>query len=74
VPKELRGITARQAIAAFRRAGFRVLRRKGGHTLLYREGAPLLVIPVHSRPLKAGLLKKEIKKAGLTPEEFQALL
>lgn len=33
-----------------------------------------MVIPVHSRDLKIGLLKKEIKKSGLTEDDFRALL
>jgi predicted RNA binding protein YcfA (HicA-like mRNA interferase family) len=74
MPRELRGVTAKQAIAAFQRAGFRVLRQKGSHALLYKEGSPLLVLPVHSKPLKIGLLKKELKKAGISPEDFAELL
>ncbi len=62
------------AVAAFEKAGFIVLRQRGSHCLLFKKGAPLLVIPVHSRDLKIGLLKKEIKKSGLTEEEFRALL
>lgn len=72
--KELRGVKGKAAIKAFERAGFKVLRKKGSHVLLFREGSPLLVIPEHTRPLKIGLLKKEIKKAGMTMEEFRDLL
>jgi len=72
--RELRGVTGKQAISAFEKAGFRVLRRKGSHCLLHKEGAALLVIPVHSRPLKIGLLKKELKKAGLSVEQFKRLV
>lgn len=50
------------------------MRQKGSHCLLYKEGAPLLIIPIHSKDLKIGLLKKEIKKSGLSVEEFEALL
>jgi len=42
--------------------------------LLYKEGGALLIIPVHCAELKIGLLKKEIKKAGLTVEQFKKLL
>jgi len=62
------------AISAFEKAGFKVLRQKGSHCLLYKQGTPLLVIPVHLKDLKIGLLKKEIKKAGLTVEQFESLL
>ena len=72
--KELRGVTAKQAIAALERAGFRVVRQKGSHCLLHKQGSPLLVIPVHGAELKIGLLKKELKKAGLSVEDFNNLL
>jgi predicted RNA binding protein YcfA (HicA-like mRNA interferase family) len=74
VTKELRGIKPKKAITAFERAGFKVLRQKGSHVLLFREGSPLLIIPVHSDALKVGLLMKEIKKAGMTVDEFKELL
>jgi len=72
--RELRGVNGKKAVSAFEKAGFRILRWKGSHCLLYKEGWPLLVIPVHHGPLKIGLLKKEIKKSGLSVEEFQDLL
>ena len=72
--KGLRGVTSKAAISAFQKAGFKIVRQKGSHVVLFREGYPPLVIPVHSRPLKMGLLKGEIKKAGLTVEKFKALL
>jgi len=72
--RELRGISGKMAVSALEKAGFIVLRQKGSHCLLYKKGKPLLVIPIHSKDLKIGLLKKEIKKAGLTIEQFEALL
>jgi len=72
--RELRGVKGRKAVSAFEKAGFKILRQKGSHCLLYKEGSPLLVIPIHPGPLKIGLLKKEIKKSGLSVEKFQELL
>jgi predicted RNA binding protein YcfA (HicA-like mRNA interferase family) len=74
VGRELRGISARKAVGAFKKSGFKELRQRGSHVLLQKEGHPLLVINVHARSLKVGLLKAAIKKAGLTREEFEALL
>ncbi len=34
----------------------------------------ILVVPVHPRPLKIGLLRAMIRRAGLTTEEFGNLL
>ena len=72
--RELRNIKAQDAIRALERAGFKLLRQKGSHALLYREGSPLLIIPTHSKALKLGLLKKELKKAGISVEKFKELL
>jgi len=72
--KELLGITGKRAISAFEKAGFRVLCQKEAIVCFINNGMSLLVIPVHSKPLRVCLLKKEIKKAGLTVERFKELL
>ena len=72
--RELRGITGKAAVSAFQRAGFKILRQRGSHVMLFKEGFPLLIVPMHSEPLKVGLLLKEIKKAGLSVDEFKELL
>jgi predicted RNA binding protein YcfA (HicA-like mRNA interferase family) len=43
---------------------------------LTKEGIPnILSIPVHQgKTIKIGLLKNQIKKSGLTEEEFLALI
>ena len=45
---------------------------EGSHYILIREGSPVhLSIPVHSgKELGPGLLRKLIRKAGLTTEEY----
>ena len=62
-----------KVIKAFERAGWTSLGQKGSsHVKLIKEGNPnILSIPVHkSKPIKKGLLLNQIKKAGLTVEEF----
>jgi predicted RNA binding protein YcfA (HicA-like mRNA interferase family) len=46
--------------------------RRGSHVKLTREGNPnILSIQVHKgKPVKKGLLIAQIKKAGMTVEEF----
>jgi predicted RNA binding protein YcfA (HicA-like mRNA interferase family) len=61
-----------KVIKAFERAGWMNRGFRGSHVKLTKEGNPnILSIPVHKgRPVKIGLLKDQIKKAGLTEEEF----
>ena len=69
----LAGISGRRAVEAFRRAGFVVLRQRGSHVILSRTGRPHLVIPNH-RAVAPFLLRAQIRRAGLTEEQFIALL
>ena len=58
-----------------RRAGFDVDRQKGSHVVLvHREKALRLVVPVHNRDLKRGLLAGLLHRAGISIEEFFRLL
>jgi predicted RNA binding protein YcfA (HicA-like mRNA interferase family) len=71
--RKLRGIDGRQAVKAFEKIGYNVRKGKGDHVNLIKTGSPRLTIPLHDE-LSAGLLMHEIKKAGLTTEEFLELL
>jgi len=73
---KLPAVTARQAIKAFGRAGFVHCRVKGAHHVLKKQGHPyLLTVPDHGgRALRAGTLRQLIRGAGLTVEQFNALL
>lgn len=64
-----------RVVRAFEKAGWTVKRQKGSHVHLGKEGNPnILSIPVHKgKPIKQGLLKEQIKKAGLTEKEFLKL-
>jgi predicted RNA binding protein YcfA (HicA-like mRNA interferase family) len=65
-----------QVIKAFERAGWINKGRKGKHVKLIKPGNVfILSIPVHKgKTIKVGLLNDQIKKAGLTEEEFLKLL
>lgn len=65
-----------RVIKAFERAGWKIRKQTGtSHVKLTKEGNPyILSIPVHKRkPIKQGLLRDQIAKAGLTIEEFLRL-
>jgi len=67
-------ISGRQAVAAFRRAGFEVKRQRGSHIILAKAGFPeTLSVPDH-KELKPGTLRALIRKAGLTIDQFEQLV
>lgn len=72
---ELSGLKPDRVIKAFQRAGWTAERQKGSHVHMTKEGSPnILSIPVHKgKPLKQGLMRDQIKKAGLTIVEFLKL-
>jgi predicted RNA binding protein YcfA (HicA-like mRNA interferase family) len=61
-----------KVVKAFKRAGWTSEGQKGSHVKLSKAGNPnILSIPVHKgKPIKQGLLRDQIKKAGLTVDEF----
>ncbi len=69
-------ITGAEAVRAFERAGFHLDRTRGSHHILKKAGHPLLLsVPVHrGETLGVGLLIALVEAAGLTPDEFAALL
>ncbi|MFQ5861065.1 MAG: type II toxin-antitoxin system HicA family toxin [Dehalococcoidia bacterium] len=67
-------ISGREAVHAFERAGWRVARQSGSHIILRKPGiAVTLSVPNHP-VVKRGTLRSLIRKAGLTIDEFVALL
>jgi predicted RNA binding protein YcfA (HicA-like mRNA interferase family) len=69
IPRDVNGS---EAVRALRRAGYATLRQTGSH-LIMRKGERTVVVPQH-KPIKPGTLKGMIEQAGLTVEEFIALL
>jgi predicted RNA binding protein YcfA (HicA-like mRNA interferase family) len=67
-------VSGGQAVAAFERAGFEVQRQRGSHVIMTKSGfSETLSVPAHRR-LKPGMLRALIRKAGLSVDEFVALL
>ena len=69
-------ISGEEAVKAFEKAGFVVVRITGSHHIMKKGGHKYrLSIPVHrGRTLGVGLLAAQIAAAGLTIEEFAELL
>ncbi len=69
-------ITGRAAVAALRRRGFVIVRRRGSHVYLRVPHMPaIVVVPDHAgQTLPVGTLHAILGQANLTLEEFVALL
>jgi predicted RNA binding protein YcfA (HicA-like mRNA interferase family) len=70
---KLAGVSGRAAVKAFCRAGWTLARQRGSHAILTKEGLPNLVIPMH-RVVAPFLLLSQVRRAGLTEDEFLSLL
>ena len=67
-------ISGRDAVRAFTKVRWIEKRREGSHIILGKPGVPVVLsIPDH-KELDKGLLRGQIRKAGLTVEEFVRLL
>lgn len=68
-------LTGKTVINALEKIGFQVVRQKGSHVQMEREDGRLVTIPVHAgKTIGKGLLRKILRDAELTKEEFIALL
>ena len=70
MPK-LPGINHQHAVQALEKAGFRIIRQ--GKHIVMSNGVRILTIPRHN-PVNAITMGGIVRDAGLTIEEFRALL
>jgi predicted RNA binding protein YcfA (HicA-like mRNA interferase family) len=68
-------LRADELIRALELAGFQVVRQRGSHVRLKHDDGRVVTVPVHSgQDIGRGLLRKILRDAELTPEEFLKLL
>lgn len=67
-------LSGRECIRALENAGFYVTRQRGSHVMLRRDTPSARVTVPDYRELDSGTLRAIIRQAGLTVEEFVALL
>ncbi len=72
MPEKLPVVSGREAIKVFVKMGFEVRKGKGDHFVL-KKGYTMFAVPLQN-PLKKGTLKKILKQAGVSVEEFNELL
>jgi len=76
VSPKLPVISGQEAVAALRCLGYEVVRQRGSHLRLRHPSDPTrkpLTVPDH-RTLKPGLLRKLLRDAQVSVEEFLRLL
>ncbi len=69
-------VSGQQVVAALRRVGYEVVRQRGSHMRMRHPTDPRrqpVTVPEH-REIKSGTLRAVIRDAGLSVEEFAALL
>ena len=73
---KLPAVTSREVVAALKRAGFYIHHQKGSHVTLKHSSDPSkrVTVPYHNRDLNKRTLGRILDQAGLTTEEFVALL
>lgn len=71
---ELRNVRPRDAVRALERAGGVTRRGKGSHVNVKMPNGQIVTLSGTRQPIKIGLLKAMLRKAGLAEEEFQRLL
>lgn len=74
MPK-LPNVSGQETIRALEKIGFQVVRQKGSHVRMKHEDNRVVTIPVHAnKSLGKGLLRKILRDAELTVEQFQEIL
>lgn len=66
-------LSGRAVVKAFGRAGWELVRQKGSHMILVKDGSwATLSVPDHKQ-VAPGTLRSLIRAAGMTVDEFIAL-
>ena len=71
---KLPAISGRECVRALERAGFSIRRQESSHIILRRDSPFAQVVVPDHRELDRGTLRAILRHAGLTVEQFVALL
>lgn len=67
-------VSVDKVIKTLRRAGFQIVRQRGSHLILEHADGRMTIVPMHrGEDIGVGLLRKILRDAELTLEEFQNL-
>jgi len=71
---KLPAISGRECVRALERAGFSIRRQESSHIILRRDSPFAQVVVPDHKELDRGTLRAILRHAGLTVEQFVALL
>ncbi len=72
---KLRALKSSEVLAALGRAGFQPVRQRGSHVRLRHPDGRVVTVPEHGpQDIGRGLLRKILRDAELTPDQFLKLL
>ena len=66
-------VSGTDAIRILGKAGFERTSQRGSHVKLRHTNGRVVIVPLH-RELARGTLRSVLRQAGLSPEEFAALI
>lgn len=69
---KLPALHGKRVIVALKKVGYEVVRQKGSHIRLQCSGKTSITVPNHF--VGIGLLRKILRDAELSPEEFKKLI
>ena len=69
----MRTYSAREVLAALRRAGFEQVSQRGSHVKLRNAAGRTVIVPDHAEIMR-GTIRSILRQADLTPEEFDKYL
>ena len=72
---QLRPLRPEEVLRALKRAGFEKTRQRGSHVRLRHPDGRVVTVPIHpGKEIGRGLLRKILRDAELSADEFLALL
>jgi len=72
---KLRAADGRTIVRALQHIGFEPIRQRGSYVILKHPDGRMTVVPVHEgEEIGRGLLRKIIREAGLTKDQFLQVL
>lgn len=76
MPEKLPVLKAKEVVRALLRAGFYIHHQTGSHARLLHQNKPepRVTVPMHAKDIPPSLLKRILRQACLSEDEFKALL
>lgn len=69
----LGSVRPREFVRKMKQVGFKLDHQTGSHVVLLNVSGIRLVVPMHAKEMKRGLLMDLLKQSGLSPQEFRRL-